>query len=65
MSENAKKCRPVFPKAQGDVLKCLVLSTTQRYSVYCHRGGKKAENIHFKKLESENEDCFSLKKFSN
>ena len=28
---------------QDDVLKCLVLSTTQRYSVYCHRGGKKPE----------------------
>ena len=26
---------------QDDVLKCLVLSTTQKYSVYCHRGGKK------------------------
>ena len=23
------------------------MSTTQRYSVYCHRGGKKPEKIHF------------------
>ena len=32
-----------FPKAQDDILKCLVLSTTQRYSVYCHRREKKLE----------------------
>lgn len=25
------------PKAKCDFLKCLVLSTTQRYSTYCHR----------------------------
>ena len=36
----------VDSKLQDNVLKCLVLSTTQRYPVYCHRGGKKAENIH-------------------
>lgn len=36
----------VFPKAQDDILKCLVLSTTQRYLTYCHREGKKPENIH-------------------
>ena len=46
VSENGEKRRSVFPKAQDDVLKCLVLSTTQRYSVYCHRGVKKPENIH-------------------
>ena len=34
-----KKC-PSFPKAQDDVLKCLVLSTIQRYSVSCHTGLK-------------------------
>ena len=44
--ENGQKCRLVFPKAQEDVLKCLVLSTAQRYSVCCHRGGKKAEYNH-------------------
>ncbi len=32
MSENGEKCWSLFPKAKGDVLKCLVLSTTQRYS---------------------------------
>ena len=37
-----KNVDPVAPQ----VLKCLVLSTTQRYSVYCHRGAKKPENIH-------------------
>ena len=36
-TENVKKCF---------VLKCLVLSTTQRFSVYCQRGGKKTEHIH-------------------
>ena len=29
-----------------DVLKRLVLSTTQRLSVYCRGGGKKPENMH-------------------
>ena len=48
MLENGKKYLINVPKAQDDVLKCLVLSTAQRYSVYCQRGGKKPENIHFK-----------------
>ena len=30
MSENGQKCGSVFPKAQDDVLKHLVLSTIQR-----------------------------------
>ena len=52
MSENGKKkCQSVFPKAQDDVLKCLVLFTTQRYSVYFHRG-KKPENIHFEEARN-------------
>ena len=47
MSENGEKCGSVFPqKAQDDVLKCLVLSPTQRDSVYCHRGEKTLEHIH-------------------
>ena len=41
--------------AQEYILKCLVWSTTQIYSVYCQRGVKKPENTYF--------DCFSLKKF--
>ena len=40
MVENVDQC---FPKAHDDVLKCLILSTTQRYSVHCHRGEKKLE----------------------
>ena len=28
----------VIPKAQDDIFKCFVLSTTQTYSVYGHRG---------------------------
>ena len=31
----------VFPEAQDDVLKCVVLPTMQRYSVYCHKEVKK------------------------
>ena len=46
MSENGVKCRSVFPETQGDVLKCRVLSTIQRYSVYFHREVKKPENVH-------------------
>lgn len=48
MSENVEKCRSVFPKPQDEVLKGLVLFKTQTYSLYCHRGEKKQENIHFK-----------------
>lgn len=33
-------------------LKWLVLFTTQRYSVCCHRGLKKAENLHIWKAEN-------------
>lgn len=33
----SEKCRSVFPKAQDDVLECLILSTSQRYSVCYHR----------------------------
>ena len=36
---------------QDDVPKCLVLSTAQKYSVYCQRGVKKAENIHIEEAE--------------
>ena len=46
MSENNETCQSVFPKAQAVVFKSFVFSTTQRYSVYCHRGLKKPENIH-------------------
>ena len=45
MSENGEKCQSVFPKVQDGILKCFILSTIQRYSVYCHRGGRKPENI--------------------
>ena len=36
----------VFPKARDYVYKRLVLFTTQRYSVCCHRGGNIPEHIH-------------------
>lgn len=46
MSGNGEKCPLVFPKAQDDVLQmCFILSTPQRYSVYCHTGGKKTESV--------------------
>lgn len=35
------------------MMTCLVLSTTQRYSVYCHRELRKAENIDSENLKSE------------
>lgn len=38
MSENGGKCLSVFIKAKEDVLECLVVSVTQRYSVHCHSG---------------------------
>ena len=40
MSENGEKCWSVFSKASDDVLKCLVIFTPQRYSIYCHSGVK-------------------------
>ena len=58
MSENGEKCGSVFPKAQDDVLKCLVLSTTQRYSVYCPRGKKKLEQ--YSHLGSWNQRSFTF-----
>lgn len=36
--ENSDKCQLVFPKTQNDIRNCLLLSTTQRYSVHCQRG---------------------------
>ena len=36
-----KKRQSVFPKAQN-----VVLSATQIYSVFYHRGGKKLEDLH-------------------
>lgn len=45
--QGKKKCWWQFPKALDDLLECVVPSTTQRYSVYCHRWVKKQENIHF------------------
>lgn len=33
-----KKCQSVLLKAQNDVFGSHVLSTAQRYSVYCQRG---------------------------
>ena len=32
--------------SQNITSRCFVLSATQRYSVYCHRGLKKTESIH-------------------
>ena len=51
----------VFPEHQDVDLKNLVLPTTQRYSVYCHWGGKKLKMFTFQKLETENSLLFSLK----
>ena len=52
----------VFPKAQDDAIRCLVLSTTQKYSVYYHNGVNKPEKIHIKKLESDIFYLFIFKK---
>lgn len=43
----------MLSKVQDDVFKRLVLSTTKRYSVNCHGGGKKPEDIH-----PESENCY-------
>ena len=53
MSENGKKCRPLFPKAQHDVLKCLVLSTTHNQITVIEEE-RNQKIFTFKKLESEN-----------
>lgn len=39
MSENREKIQSVFPKAQGDVLKCVA------DSVCCHTGENKPEYV--------------------
>lgn len=48
MSENGDKCGLVLPKTKEDTFKCLVLETIQKYTVYCHKGIKKLENIQMK-----------------
>ena len=45
MSEVVKKIKKKWNEMQIGILKCLVLSTTQKYLVYCHRGVKKPEKI--------------------
>ena len=44
MLENGKNTSISVSEAQDEALKCLALCTTQRYSVYCHRGVKKPDN---------------------
>lgn len=43
----------MFPKAQDDVFKCLVLSTTHRYRVNCHL--RSNETRKFSHLKSRNQ----------
>lgn len=40
-----KTVKNVFSTTQGNMLECVVLYTTQTYSVYCRQGMKKPENI--------------------
>ena len=49
MSEIGENCWSLFPKGQDDSFKCLVLSTTQRYSLNCYRGLIKNRNKNNKK----------------
>ena len=59
MSENGEKCWSVFPKAQDDVFKCLVLSTTQNtFSLLSQRSKETNKIFTFKTLESEKVDSF-------
>lgn len=60
MAENGEKCRSVSPKAQDVILKCLVLFTTGRYSVYCHGGRKETRT--FSHLRSWNQRIACKKK---
>ena len=49
-------------KCQDLLCKRLVLSTTQRNWIYCHKGGKKPENIHTSEVWKEYFDLFFYKK---
>lgn len=62
MSENAEKYGSVFPRSQYDVLKRLALSTTQTYSAYGHRGGKRPERIDVFYAGFRKYSCFSDEK---
>lgn len=65
MSKNGEKwSKTVFPKAREDVLGCLVLSTTQHYSVYCHTGVKKPEHIHISEAGKRKLICVGAKAIS-
>ena len=61
MVKNVHQCLQV----QDDILKCLVLSTTQTYSAHCQRGGKNPENIHIVESEIREIWTFLLLKLIN
>lgn len=64
MSETGKKKKKhlsVFPKDQDDILK-MFRSTSKRYSVCCHRGGKKPADIHILRSWNERIPIFFLLK---
>lgn len=42
-SENGEKCLSVFPETQDHVLRFLILSATQRYSIHCQGGIERQE----------------------
>lgn len=50
-----------IPKAQEDILKCLVSSSILRYSAYYHRGAKTPENIHTTEAGGWSFDSLALK----
>ena len=50
--------KSAFPKAQDDVFKCLVMTTTQIYSVNNVTEEETRRNITYKKMEIENFHVF-------
>lgn len=55
------KCPSVFPKAQHNILKCVVWSTAQRYSVYCQRTKETWKHSHLRKNKKRQHNQCTLK----
>lgn len=62
-TQNCTNCQSLFPKAQDYFLNFLVLSTTQRYVVYCHIRAIKPEKQHI--WEAKIREFFVLKMTQN
>ena len=61
MSENGEKCQSLFPKVQGDSLKCLLLSrATVHNPKTLSQETKETRDIHILKSGNKNFENFDI-----